>query len=200
MFLMIDNYDSFVYNLARYFEELGESISVKRNDKISLNDIKSMALKGIVISPGPKRPENAGISLEIIREFKGRVPILGICLGFQAICHVFGGRIIKGTEPMHGKVSEITHDGKGIFHNVKCPLKVTRYHSLIAERESIPDCLEITSETKDGVVMGVRHRHYAVEGVQFHPEAELTECGHRMLKNFISLCEKNRDGAYGYND
>jgi len=185
MFLMIDNYDSFVYNLVRYFEELGEEILIYRNDKISLEDIKRINPEGIIISPGPKSPEHAGLCMEIVENFKKSIPILGICLGHQTIGKVFGGKIVQGLEPVHGKVFEIVHNGKYVFKNIVSPMKVTRYHSLVIERESLPEVLEITSETKDGVIMGIRHRHYHIEGVQFHPEAELTEYGHKILKNFI---------------
>ena len=185
MFLMIDNYDSFVYNLVRYFEELGEEILIYRNDKISLEDIKRINPEGIIISPGPKSPEHAGVCMEIVESFKKSIPILGICLGHQTIGKVFGGKIVQGLEPVHGKVFEIVHNGKYVFKNIVSPMKVTRYHSLVIERESLPEVLEITSETKDGVIMGIRHKHYHIEGVQFHPEAELTEYGHKILKNFI---------------
>jgi para-aminobenzoate synthetase component 2 len=183
---MIDNYDSFVYNLVRYFEELGEEILVYRNDKISLKDIERIKPEGIIISPGPKSPERAGICMEIVEYFKESIPILGICLGHQTIGKVFGGKIIEGREPVHGKVFEIVHSGKYVFKNIVSPMKVTRYHSLIIERESLPQALTITSETEDGVIMGIRHKHYFIEGVQFHPEAELTEYGHEILRNFIN--------------
>ena len=186
MFLMIDNYDSFVYNLVRYFEELGEEILVYRNDKISLKDIERLKPEGIIISPGPKSPEAAGICMEVVEKFKESIPILGICLGHQTIGKVFGGKIIRGSEPVHGKVFEIKHSGKYMFKNIVSPMKVTRYHSLVIERESLPQVLEITSETEDGVIMGIRHKHYHIEGVQFHPEAELTEYGHEILRNFIN--------------
>jgi para-aminobenzoate synthetase component 2 len=182
---MIDNYDSFVYNLVRYFEELGEEILVYRNNKISLDDIERINPEGIIISPGPKSPEDAGICMEIVEVFKESIPILGICLGHQTIGKVFGGKIIQGLEPVHGKVCEVVHSGKYMFKNIVSPMKVTRYHSLVIERESLPEVLEITSETEDGVIMGIRHKHYLIEGVQFHPEAELTEYGHEILKNFI---------------
>ena len=185
MFLMIDNYDSFVYNLVRYFEELGEEILIYRNDKISVEDIKRINPEGIIISPGPKSPEHAGLCMDIVENFKKSIPILGICLGHQTIGKVFGGKIVQGLEPVHGKVFEIVHNGKYVFKNIVSPMKVTRYHSLVIERESLPEVLEITSETKDGVIMGIRHKHYHIEGVQFHPEAELTEYGHKILKNFI---------------
>lgn len=190
MFLMIDNYDSFVYNLVRYLEELGESVLTYRNDQISLEDIAKMRPQGIIISPGPKNPKDAGLSLAIISVFKDKIPILGICLGHQAIGYAFGGNIIRGKEPVHGKISVVTHDGQGVFIDVKQPLNVTRYHSLIVDKESLPDCFKITCETKDGVIMGLRHKNYCIEGVQFHPEAELTECGHQILKNFINICKK----------
>ncbi|MBU3159782.1 aminodeoxychorismate/anthranilate synthase component II [Clostridium frigoris] len=185
MFLMIDNYDSFVYNLVRYFEELGEKVLVYRNDKITLVDIKRIKPEGIIISPGPKSPEDAGKCMEIVEKFKGNIPILGICLGHQVIAKVFGGKIVPGREPVHGKVSLIKHSGKYIFKDIMSPMKVTRYHSLIVERETLPEVLEITSETDDGVIMGIRHKNYFVEGLQFHPEAELTQYGHKILKNFI---------------
>lgn len=190
MFLMIDNYDSFVYNLVRYFHELGEDIIVRRNDKVTIEEIEKMNLDGIIISPGPKSPKEAGISREIIDRFKGRIPILGICLGHQTIGYAFGADIVRGKEPVHGKVSEVTHNNKGIFSKVKSPLKVTRYHSLIVDKSSLPSCLEITCETADGVIMGLRHKDYIIEGVQFHPEAELTECGHDILRNFINISRK----------
>lgn len=186
MFLMIDNYDSFVYNLVRYFEELGEEILLYRNDKILLEDIERIKPEGIIISPGPKSPESSGICMEIVEKFKADIPILGICLGHQIIGKVFGGKIIQGSQPVHGKVSEIFHSGKYVFKDIVSPMKATRYHSLIIERESLPQILEITSETENGVIMGIRHRDYLIEGVQFHPEAELTEHGHEILKNFIN--------------
>ncbi|MGB7606339.1 MAG: aminodeoxychorismate/anthranilate synthase component II [Lutisporaceae bacterium] len=185
---MIDNYDSFVYNLVRYLEELEEEVIVYRNDRISIEEIKNMNPKGILISPGPKSPKDAGLSLDIINTFKGLIPILGICLGHQAIGHAFGANIIKGKEPVHGKLSEVRHDDRGIFTGIKNPLKVTRYHSLIVDKETLPACLQITCKTSDDIIMGLRHRDYLIEGVQFHPEAELTECGHAILSNFIKIC------------
>ena len=187
MLLMIDNYDSFVYNLVRYFEELGEEILVYRNDKITLDDIKEMDIDGIIISPGPKSPKEAGLSLDIIDEFKDKLPILGICLGHQCIGHYFGGKIVKGKEPIHGKVSYIEHCNKGLFNDVKKPLRVTRYHSLMIDNNTIPEELIVTSKTDDGVVMAIEHRDYNIHGVQFHPEAEMTEEGHKILKNFINV-------------
>ncbi len=185
MFLMIDNYDSFVYNLVRYLEELQEDVKICRNDKLTIEDIEKMKPQGIIISPGPKSPEDSGICVEVIKRFAGKIPILGICLGHQSIGYAFGGSIVKGKEPVHGKVFEVYHKGKGVFEGIKNPVKVTRYHSLIIEKESLPESLEVTSETADGVIMGVRHKKFLVEGVQFHPEAELTEYGHEMLKNFL---------------
>ncbi|MEN8077666.1 aminodeoxychorismate/anthranilate synthase component II [Clostridioides difficile] len=187
MLLMIDNYDSFVYNLVRYFEELGEEIVVYRNDKITVDDIKKMNISGIVISPGPKSPNDAGLSLDIIDNFKEKFPILGICLGHQCIGHYFKAKIIKGKEPVHGKMFYITHNGRDLFKNVRNPLRVTRYHSLIIDKDSLPRCLEITSETEDNVIMGIRHKDLDIYGVQFHPEAEMTEEGHKILQNFIDI-------------
>jgi len=185
MFLMIDNYDSFVYNLVRYLEELKEDVKVYRNDKLTLEDVEKMQPEGIIISPGPKSPEQSGICLDIIKKFSDKIPILGICLGHQCIGYAFGANIIKGKEPIHGKVFKVHHKDIGVFKELKDPVNVTRYHSLIIEKETLPECLDITCETDDGVIMGVRHKKYLVEGVQFHPEAELTEFGHEMLKNFI---------------
>ena len=187
MLLMIDNYDSFVYNLVRYFEELGEEIIIYRNDKITIKDIESMNIDGIVISPGPKSPNEAGLSLDIIDKFKDRLPILGICLGHQCIGHYFNAVVKKGNEPVHGKIFNITHNNKGIFKNVKNPLRVTRYHSLIVDKENFPDDLEIISETEDKIIMGIKHKEYHIYGVQFHPEAEMTEEGHKILNNFIKI-------------
>ena len=190
MLLMIDNYDSFVYNLVRYFEEIGESVEVIRNDKINMHMIDGSKYLGIIISPGPKNPKETGLSLDIINKFKDKIPILGICLGHQCIGHYFGSRIIKGKKPMHGKISEITHNNKGLFYNVKNPVKVTRYHSLIIDKEKLPKELEITAKTSDGVIMGIRHNKFPIYGVQFHPEAELTEEGHKILENFILECKR----------
>lgn len=186
MFLMIDNYDSFVYNLVRYFEELNEKVCVYRNDKITIEEIKVLNPEGIIISPGPKSPKDAGISLQIIKEFKGKIPILGICLGHQVIAQYFGGRIIKGIKPVHGKISEVFHNGEGIFKGLPTPFKATRYHSLVVEPSNLPLDLDVTAQTVDGIIMGIKHKKYCIEGVQFHPEAELTEYGHEMLENFIN--------------
>jgi len=190
MLLMIDNYDSFVYNLVRYFEEIGESVEVVRNDKINMNMIDNNKYLGIIISPGPKNPKEAGLCLDIIDKFKGKIPMLGICLGHQCIGHYFGSKIIKGKKPMHGKISEITHNNKGVFYNIKNPVKVTRYHSLVIDKEKLTKELEITAETSDGVIMGIRHKKLPIYGVQFHPEAELTEEGHKILQNFILECKR----------
>ena len=190
MILMIDNYDSFVYNLVHYFEELDEEIIVKRNDEITIDDIKTLNPEIIVLSPGPCSPNEAGICMDVVKYFKGIIPILGICLGHQTIGQVFGAKIVKAIEPVHGKVHSITHDNKGVFTNLKNPLNVTRYHSLVVERETLPDKLEISAETKEGEIMGLRHKDYMIEGVQFHPEAVLTEYGHELLQNFITLARE----------
>jgi para-aminobenzoate synthetase component 2 len=193
---MIDNYDSFVYNLVRYLEELKEDVKVCRNDKLTLEDIEEMKPEGIIISPGPKSPEQSGICVDVIKKFSGKIPILGICLGHQSIGYAFNANIIKGKEPVHGKVFEVHHGTTGVFKEIKNPVKVTRYHSLIIDKETIPECLSITCETADGVIMGVRHKEYLVEGVQFHPEAELTECGHQMLKNFLQEAKEFNKAKY----
>lgn len=190
MLLMIDNYDSFVYNLVRYFEELGEEIAIYRNDKISIEDIQNMNIDGIVISPGPKSPKEAGLSLDIIDKFKEKLPILGICLGHQCIGYYFNAVIKKGNEPVHGKIFNVTHNNRDLFYNVKNPLRVTRYHSLIVSRENLPDDIEIISETEDKVIMGIKHKEYPIYGVQFHPEAEMTEEGHKILSNFIKITKE----------
>jgi anthranilate synthase component 2 len=185
MLLMIDNYDSFTYNLVQYFGELGESVQVVRNDAIDIEGVAALAPARIVISPGPCTPNEAGISVALIRAFAGKLPILGVCLGHQAIGQAFGGRIVHANRVMHGKTSSITHAGKGVFAGLPSPFLATRYHSLAIERAGLPDCLEITAESEDGEIMGVRHRQFALEGVQFHPESILTEHGHALLKNFL---------------
>jgi anthranilate synthase component 2 len=187
---MIDNYDSFTYNLVQYFGELGQEVSVYRNDEISISEIETLKPKYIVISPGPCTPNEAGISLNLIEKLAGKIPILGVCLGFQAIVQVFGGNIIGAQKIMHGKVSPIHHTGKGVFKNLKNPLNATRYHSLVAEKPTLPDCFEVTAWTnkENGdieEIMGVRHKSYDIEGVQFHPESILTEHGHQMLNTFL---------------
>ncbi|EGT4600893.1 aminodeoxychorismate/anthranilate synthase component II [Clostridioides difficile] len=186
MILMIDNYDSFVYNLVQYIEELGETVVVKRNNEIKISDIEELNPEVIVLSPGPCSPKEAGICIDIVEHFKGKKPILGICLGHQTIGHVFGGDIIKAQQPVHGKVYSISHTNKGVFNGLKNPLNVTRYHSLIIDSNTVPKELEITATTDKGEIMGIRHKKYLIEGVQFHPEAILSEYGHEMLKNFIT--------------
>lgn len=193
MLLMIDNYDSFVFNLARYIEELNEEVLIYRNDKITIEEIEKLEIEGIIISPGPKSPKEAGLSLEIINRFKGKIPILGICLGHQCIGHYFNGEIIKGIEPVHGKLSYVKHNNSGIFKDVKNPLRVTRYHSLIVSNENIPKEIEITCETEDKVIMGIKHKDYEIYGVQFHPEAEMTEDGHKIINNFIDITKKSKE-------
>ncbi|EQE86350.1 glutamine amidotransferase of anthranilate synthase/aminodeoxychorismate synthase family protein [Clostridioides difficile P53] len=183
---MIDNYDSFVYNLVQYIEELGETVVVKRNNEIKISDIEELNPEVIVLSPGPCSPKEAGICIDIVEHFKGKKPILGICLGHQTIGHVFGGDIIKAQQPVHGKVYSINHTNKGVFRGLKNPLNVTRYHSLIIDSNTVPKELEITAITDKGEIMGIRHKKYLIEGVQFHPEAILSEYGHEMLKNFIT--------------
>ncbi|HEX9395237.1 MAG TPA: aminodeoxychorismate/anthranilate synthase component II [Burkholderiales bacterium] len=185
MVLMIDNYDSFTFNLVQYLAELGEQVKVFRNDEISVQDIAALAPRALVISPGPCAPEQAGVSLEAIAQLAGRMPILGVCLGHQAIGQAFGGKVVRAQKVMHGKVSRVRHDGKGVFRDIPDPFVATRYHSLAVERASLPTCLAVTAESEDGEIMGLRHRELPVEGVQFHPEALLTEHGHRMLQNFI---------------
>ena len=186
MILMIDNYDSFVYNLVQYIEELGETVVVKRHNEIKISDIEELNPEVIVLSPGPCSPKEAGICIDIVEHFKGKKPILGICLGHQTIGHVFGGDIIKAQQPVHGKVYSINHTNKGVFRGLKNPLNVTRYHSLIVDSNTVPKELEITAITDKGEIMGIRHKKYLIEGVQFHPEAILSEYGHEMLKNFIT--------------
>ena len=190
MLLMIDNYDSFTYNLVQYFGELGQEVVVYRNDEISINEIESLNPNYIVISPGPCTPNEAGISLELIKKFAGKFPILGVCLGFQAIVQSFGGNIIGAQKIMHGKVSPVHHTSKSVFKGLKNPLNATRYHSLVAEKTTLPDCFEVTAWTNTEFgdieeIMGVRHNSYPIEGVQFHPESILTEHGHQMLNTFL---------------
>lgn len=185
MLLMIDNYDSFTYNLVQYFGELGEQVKVVRNDEISVEQIAGLNPRRIVISPGPCTPNEAGISVPAIRSFAGKIPLLGVCLGHQSIGQAFGGHIVHAKQLMHGKVSSITHENAGVFRGLPNPLTATRYHSLVIERESLPDCLQVTAWTDDGEIMGVRHRQLQVEGVQFHPESILTERGHDLLANFL---------------
>jgi anthranilate synthase component II len=185
MLLMIDNYDSFTYNLVQYLGELGADVLVQRNDAITLEQVEAWAPERIVISPGPCTPAEAGISVPLLRRFAGRIPMLGVCLGHQAIGEAFGGRVVRAARVMHGKLDQVTHDGRGVFTGIPSPVTVTRYHSLAIERGTLHDCLEVTATTTDREIMGVRHCEHAVEGVQFHPEAILTEHGHAMLRNFL---------------
>jgi anthranilate synthase/aminodeoxychorismate synthase-like glutamine amidotransferase len=185
--LLIDNYDSFTYNLYQYLGELGASVEVVRNDAITVEDIDAMAPEHIIISPGPGNPDDAGISKDVIRRFAGRVPILGVCLGHQCIGEVYGGIVEGAGEILHGKVSQITHDGKGVFAGLTSPLSATRYHSLAIRPDSVPDVLEVSAHSESGIIMGVRHRELPVEGVQFHPESILTPDGHALLRNFLAM-------------
>lgn len=187
MLLMIDNYDSFTYNLVQYFGELKQDLKVYRNDKITISDIEAMRPERIVISPGPCTPKEAGISVEVIRHFTGRIPILGVCLGHQSIGEAFGGEVVRAPYLMHGKTSMIYHDGKTIFDGLPNPFEATRYHSLIIRRETLPPVLEISAWTEDGIIMGVRHKEHKLEGVQFHPESILTRVGKDLLRNFLKL-------------
>lgn len=186
MLLMIDNYDSFTYNIVQYFAELGQEVAVRRNDDITIEEIATIKPQCLVIGPGPCSPKEAGISVAAIQHFAGKLPIMGICLGHQAIGEAFGGNIIRAKTLMHGKVSPVSHHNKGMFQNLPNPVTCTRYHSLVIERDTLPECLEITAWTEDGEIMGVRHKEYPLEGVQFHPEALLTEHGHDMLNNFLN--------------
>jgi len=185
MLLMIDNYDSFTFNLVQYFGELGAEVKVFRNDELDVERIEALAPSHIVLSPGPGTPNESGVTLQTIERLAGRIPILGVCLGHQAIGQAFGGKVVRARNVMHGKVSRIHHDGRGVFANLDNDFVATRYHSLVVERASLPACLEISAQSEDGEIMGLRHRSAAVEGVQFHPEALLTEHGHQLLENFI---------------
>ncbi len=187
MILMIDNYDSFTYNLVQYFGELGANLEIYRNDAITLDDIKRMKPEKIVISPGPGRPEGAGISLELIKEFSGKIPILGVCLGHQCLGQAFGGKIVRAKNLMHGKTSMIKHNGKEIYKNVENPFEATRYHSLVIEKKTMPKCFAVTASTSDGEIMGMRHKEFPLWGVQFHPESILTKEGKKILGNFLKL-------------
>lgn len=187
MIFMLDNYDSFTYNLVQYFYELGQDVTVARNDQITIEEIAALRPERICVSPGPSTPAKAGISIELIRHFAGKLPILGVCLGHQAIGEAFGGNIVHAQRVMHGKVSPITHTNTDVFAGLPSPFNVTRYHSLAIERASLPDCLEITAQTEDGEIMGVRHKTMPISGVQFHPESVLSEHGHALLRNFLTL-------------
>ena len=185
MILMIDNYDSFTYNLVQYLGEMGQKLVVRRNDQITLEEIEKMDPDYLMISPGPCSPDEAGISMEAIRRFAGKIPVFGVCLGHQSIAQIFGGDVVRAERLMHGKTSEINHDGKTVFENLPHPFTATRYHSLIVKRETLPDCFDITAETDEGEIMGIRHKELAVEGVQFHPESIMTDTGKIMLRNFL---------------
>jgi anthranilate synthase/aminodeoxychorismate synthase-like glutamine amidotransferase len=190
MILMIDNYDSFTYNLVQYIGQLGGAVKVHRNDKISIDEILELQPDAIVLSPGPCTPEKAGISVDVIRQFGTTIPILGVCLGHQAIGYAFGAKVVRAERIMHGKTSTVINDGRTIFKGLPNPFVAGRYHSLIVERNSLPDCLEISAETEEGEIMGIRHREYPVEGVQFHPESVLTPNGKRFLKNFLTMLDE----------
>ena len=187
MFILIDNYDSFTYNLVHFLGELGAEVAVKRNDAISVDAVLASEPQAVVMSPGPCDPDRAGICLEMVREGAGRLPMLGVCLGHQAVGQAFGGRVVGAPYVMHGKLSAIHHGGLGVFRGLPSPFEATRYHSLVVERDSLPDCLEVTAETDDGVIMGVAHRTLPVHGVQFHPESIASEHGHALLKNFLDI-------------
>lgn len=200
MLLLIDNYDSFTYNLAQYFGELGQAVAVYRNDAISVDDIKGLAPKRIVISPGPCTPDEAGISLDVVKSFAGNVPLLGVCLGHQSIVQAFGGTIVRAERIMHGKVSKVFHDEKGLFDGIENPFIATRYHSLVVEGETLPKTLRVTAKTWEEEIMAVEHKEYAkttcpLVGVQFHPESIMTKCGHQLLKNFLRLSKGYDPGA-----
>jgi anthranilate synthase/aminodeoxychorismate synthase-like glutamine amidotransferase len=187
MILLLDNYDSFTYNLAQYLGQMGKKLEVRRNDEIALEEVEKMRPERIIISPGPCTPREAGLSVPLVQRFAGRIPILGVCLGHQAIGEAFGGKVIRAAKVMHGKTSKIHHDQRTIFRKLPQDFEATRYHSLIVERRSLPRCLEISAETQDGIIMGLRHRRLLVEGVQFHPESVLTGVGYRLLENFLTL-------------
>jgi len=187
MFVLIDNYDSFTYNLLHYIGELGTDVVVHRNDALSADDVMGLNAQGIVLSPGPCDPDRAGICLELVEKAAGKIPIFGVCLGHQCIGQVFGGTVVRSPEPMHGKVSEITHRATGVFSGLPTPFKATRYHSLSIDPATVPDCLEVTAESADGVVQGMSHRDMNIHGVQFHPESIASEHGHKLLQNFINL-------------
>ncbi len=194
MFLLLDNYDSFTYNLRHYLGELGAEVEVRRNDAITAAEAVALGAEGIVISPGPCDPDKAGICLEVIEKAAGTLPILGVCLGHQCIGQMFGGKIVLSPKPMHGKVSEITHSGVGVLTGLASPFKATRYHSLTIEPESLPDCLEVTAESGDGVIQGLRHRDFPIHGVQFHPESIASEHGHQVIQNFLDITRTKPGG------
>ena len=194
MFLLIDNYDSFTYNLFHFLGELGAEVEVQRNDAITVGDALARRPQGLVLSPGPCDPDKAGICLELVAEAAGTLPILGVCLGHQAIGQAFGGRVVRAAAPMHGKLSAVKHDGAGLFEGLPGPFEATRYHSLTVERDSLPDCLEVSAETDDGVIMGLRHKELPIHGVQFHPESIASEHGHALLRNFLAIAGHNGQG------
>lgn len=187
MVFVLDNYDSFTYNLVQYMGELGAEMTVRRNDELSVDEVEALEPERILLSPGPCTPHEAGISIEVIKRFAGKVPILGVCLGHQAIGAAFGGNVVRAAQLMHGKTSEVAHDGRTIFSGLANPMTCTRYHSLIVAEENLPEDLEVTARTADGTIMGLRHREYQIEGVQFHPESVLTQDGKRLIKNFLEL-------------
>jgi anthranilate synthase component 2 len=191
MFLLIDNYDSFTYNLYHYLGELGAQLVVKRNDALTAAEAMAMNPQGIILSPGPCTPNEAGICLKLIKAVAGKLPLLGVCLGHQALGQAFGGKVVRAPAPLHGKLSQVSHRGIGVFQDIPTPFTGTRYHSLIVDRATLPDCLEITAETNDGLIMGMQHREYALHGVQFHPESIASEHGHRLLGNFLRIAGHN---------
>ena len=190
MIVMIDNYDSFTYNLVQYIEALGASVLVVRNDVVSLSAIDAMGPAGIVISPGPGRPESAGVTLSVVKEYSGRIPILGVCLGHQAIAAAFGGEVVSAKKLMHGKTSTITSDGKALFQGISKPFKAMRYHSLAVSKKNLPECFKISAQSEDGEIMGIRHETHSTEGIQFHPESIMTPVGKRLLRNFLNITAK----------
>jgi len=191
MFVLIDNYDSFTYNLYHFLGELGAAVDVRRNDQVSVAEVMTLHPQGIILSPGPCDPDRAGICLELIEAAAGKLPILGVCLGHQAIGQAFGGKVIRGPVPMHGKLTAVQHQGEGIFQDIPSPFMATRYHSLVVERGSLPDCFTVTAETENGLIMGLAHRELPIHGVQFHPESVASEHGHRLLGNFLRLAGLN---------
>ncbi len=197
MFLLLDNYDSFTYNLRHYLGELGAEVEVRRNDAVSADEALALGAEGIVISPGPCDPDRAGICLEVVEKAAGKLPVLGVCLGHQCIGQAFGAKVVRAPKPMHGKVREITHNASGVLAAIPSPFKATRYHSLTLERDSLPDCLEITAETDDGVIQGIAHRDLPLHGVQFHPESIATEHGHQLIQNFLDIARGKTGGKSG---
>ncbi len=195
MFLLIDNYDSFTYNLRHYLGELGAGVEVRRNDALGADEAMALEPEGIVLSPGPCDPDRAGICLELIGKAAGRIPILGVCLGHQCIGQAFGGRVVRGPKPMHGKVSSIRHQGGGVFEGIPSPFTATRYHSLVVARDGLPDCLRVTADSDDGVIQGLAHRDLPIHGVQFHPESIASEHGHRLLRNFLDMAARGNMAA-----